>query len=103
MVKAQPVSRGAELVSTRSTPTVPPTSCGAFDRDARDALLSAMPIERANVLRGSLSWSTDSVAAHMMTEPLTLVPEMTAAQAVEQIRARMSERRNDTVSARKST
>ena len=95
VVKSQPVSRGAELVSTVE-PNRAADILRRFDSDARDALLSAMPIERAKLLRSSLFWSTDSVAAHMMTEPLTLVPETTAAQAVEQIRARMSERRKDT-------
>lgn len=94
VVKSQPVSRGAALVSTLD-PNRAADILRRFDRDAREALLTAMPIERAKALRGSLFWSTDSVAAHMMTEPLTLSPTTTAAEAVEQIRARMSQRRKD--------
>jgi magnesium transporter len=95
VVKSQPVSRGAELIGALQ-PHRAADILRRFDNAARDALLTAMPIERAKLLRGSLYWSTDCVAAHMMTEPITLTQTTTAEQAVEQIRARMTQRRRDT-------
>jgi magnesium transporter len=66
-----------------------------IDRDTTDALLTAMPLERANALRGVLSWPADSVAAHMLPEALTVGPDITAARAIDEIRNRVSARGDD--------
>lgn len=61
----------------------------------REGWLTALPLERANVLRGLLSWPADSVAAHMVPETLSVHPAMTADEAVEAIRAHASHLRHD--------
>jgi magnesium transporter len=94
VLKAQPMSRAAELLSALDARRAAGI-LRRFHGDSREALLAAMPIERAKVFRGSLFWPTSSVAAHMMTEPLTLTPTTTATQAVVQIRDWMSKRGDD--------
>ena len=58
-----------------------------FDETTRDALLSAMQIDRAKLLRGVLAWPEESVAAHMQPDPLTVSESASVAQAVDQVRA----------------
>ena len=89
VIKSQPVPRAAELLGALDAQQAVKI-LRRFQHDLRDALLSAMPIERAKALRSMLLWPPDSVAAHMSTEPLTLGPTTTAGQAVEQIRDRIS-------------
>lgn len=89
VIKSQPVPRAAELLGALDAQQAVKI-LRRFQHDLRDALLSAMPIERAKAPRSMLLWPPDSVAAHMSTEPLTLGPTTTAGQAVEQIRDRIS-------------
>ena len=53
---------------------------------AREAVLSALPAERAAALRALQEWPKDSAAAHMVPEPLTVAPELTVAQAIGAVR-----------------
>ncbi|MDT7795581.1 MAG: magnesium transporter, partial [Mycobacterium sp.] len=85
MLKALPISRVDELLAAINSHRAA-AILRHVDRETRDALLTAMPLERANVLRGVLSWPADSVAAHMLPETLTVGPEVTAAQAIDEIR-----------------
>ena len=94
VIKAQAIPRGAELLGALDA-QLAVRILRRFHHDLRDALLSAMPIERAIALRSMLLWPIGSVAAHMSTEPLTLGPTTTAEQAVEQIRDRISNLRDD--------
>ncbi|WP_408632352.1 magnesium transporter [Mycobacterium basiliense] len=52
----------------------------------REALLTLLPLERAKVLRGLLSWPEDSAAAHMVPETLSVRPDMTVLDAVATVR-----------------
>jgi magnesium transporter len=61
-----------------------------IDSGRRDRILAAMPTQRAEMLRGLLSWPADSVAAHMTPGALTVRPSTTASEAVAEIRARAS-------------
>jgi magnesium transporter len=65
------------------------------DEVTREGWLTALPLERANVLRGLLSWPADSVAAHMVPETLSVRPAMTADEAVDAIRGHASHLRHD--------
>ncbi|CAN5485389.1 magnesium transporter [soil metagenome] len=65
------------------------------DGPIREQWLTALPSERAKVLRGLLSWPEDSAAAHMVPETLTVRPTMTAPEAVDAIRASASTMRSD--------
>ncbi|MGB3480627.1 MAG: magnesium transporter [Mycobacterium sp.] len=65
------------------------------DGNQREEWLTALPLERANVLRGLLSWPEDSAAAHMVPETLTVRSTMTAAEAVDAVRAHSSHVRHD--------
>ncbi len=90
MLKSQPIPRAAELLcalnAQRTADILRQSS-----RNVREGLLTAMPMDRAKVLRGLLSWPGDSVAAHMAPETLTVSPTTTAAQAVAEIRNRATE------------
>lgn len=57
-----------------------------FKEPKREALLTLLPLERAMVLRGLLSWPEDCAAAHMVPETLTVRPNMTVSQAVASVR-----------------
>lgn len=61
----------------------------------REQLLSALPQDRAEALRGLLSWPQDSVAAHMVPEALTVRPAMTIGQAVAALRDDAATSRSD--------
>jgi magnesium transporter len=90
--KAQPIPRGAELLDTLDTQRA--ADILRHNRhDLREQLLTAMPLERAKVLRGLLSWPADSVAAHMAPETLTVSPTTAASSAVAEIRARATTQR----------
>jgi magnesium transporter len=81
VLKAQPIPRAAELVADldaeRGADILRQSA-----RDLREQILTAMPLERAKVLRGLLSWPDESVAAHMAPDTLTVSPVTTASQAV---------------------
>ncbi len=94
VIKAQAIPRAAELLGALDAQQAVKI-LRRYHHDLRDALLSAMPIERALALRTMLLWPPGSVAAHMSTEPLSLGPTTTAEQAVEQIRDRISNLRDD--------
>lgn len=66
-----------------------------FKEPKREALLTLLPLERAMVLRGLLSWPEDCAAAHMVPETLTVRPNMTVSQAVASVRERASGLRSD--------
>lgn len=53
---------------------------------AREAVLSALPADRAAALRRLLEWPKDSAAAHMVLEALTVAPELTVGQAIITVR-----------------
>lgn len=57
-----------------------------LDEHRREAVLGAMPIERARALLDVLAWPEDSVAARMHTDTPSVVPSATIAEAVDQIR-----------------
>lgn len=61
----------------------------------RERLLSALPQDRAEALRGLLSWPEDSVAAHMVPEALTVRPDMTIGDAVQALRSDAATLRSD--------
>lgn len=88
-LKGQPAPRAAELLSALD-PQHAVKILRRYAPDLRDALLTAMPIERAKTLRGMLLWRPDSVAAHMTTETFTVRPTATAEEAVAQLRDRIS-------------
>lgn len=54
---------------------------------AREAILAALPADRAKVFRELLSWPEDRAAAHMVPEALTVPPDMTVADVIEAVRA----------------
>ncbi len=93
VLKAQPIPRAAELVADldaeRGSDILRQSA-----RDLREQILTAMPLERAKVLRGLLSWPDDSVAAHMAPDTLTVSPATTASQAVAEIRSRAATHRD---------
>jgi magnesium transporter len=94
VIKAQAMPRAAELLGALDAQQAVKI-LRRYHHDLRDALLSAVPIERALALRSMLLWPPGSVAAHMSTEPLSLGPTTTAEQAVEQIRDRIATLRDD--------
>jgi len=53
---------------------------------AREAVLSALPPERAAALRALQEWPKDSAAAHMVPEALLVAPGTPAAQAIAEVR-----------------
>jgi magnesium transporter len=59
-------------------------------RPKREALLMLLPLDRATVLRGLLSWPRDSAAAHMVPETLAARPDMTVSEAVASVREHAS-------------
>ena len=61
----------------------------------REALLTLMPLERATVLRGLLSWPENSAAARMVPETLTVRPDMTVPEAIAAVREYASGLRSD--------
>jgi magnesium transporter len=65
------------------------------DSARREEWLTALPLARAKVLRGLLSWPEHSAAAHMVPETLTVRPTMTAPEAVDAVRAHASQIRSD--------
>lgn len=66
-----------------------------FKEQKREALLTLLPLQRAMILRGLLSWPEDSAAAHMVPETLTVRPDMTVFDAVASVRGFASELRSD--------
>jgi magnesium transporter len=94
VVESLPVPLAAELLSGLDT-THAVRILHRFQHHSRDSLLSAMPIEAAKHLRERLVWPTDSVAAFMTPETLTLRPATTAEEAVAHIRHRISEQQKD--------
>lgn len=94
VVKSLPVPQAAEMLTTLDA-NHSVRILRRFHHDARDSLLSAMPIEQAKNLREMLVWPTDSVAAYMTTETLSLRPDTTAEEAVAHIRRRISEQQRD--------
>lgn len=52
----------------------------------RESILAALPVDRAQLCRGLLSWPHDSVAAHMVPETLRVTPEMSAGEAIAAVR-----------------
>jgi magnesium transporter len=66
-----------------------------FKAPKREALLTSLPLERATVLRGLLSWPEESAAAHMLPETLTVRPDMTVSEAVDAVRESSSGLRSD--------
>ena len=62
---------------------------------AQEEVLSALPQERAVLLRGLLDWPEDCAAAHMVPEALTVRPDMTVAAAVDALRADAATIRSD--------
>lgn len=94
MLKPIPDSRvGALLVTVESNRAA--DILRQLDREAREGILGAMPLESANVVRTLLSWPEDCVAAHMATDALALSSTTTAGQAVDHIRDRASRRSFD--------
>ncbi|WP_166906899.1 magnesium transporter [Mycobacterium sp. DL440] len=63
-----------------------------LDDSRRDSLLCAMVVDRAQVLRGVLSWPEESVAAHMQPDALNVASTATVAEAVDQIREHVANR-----------
>lgn len=61
----------------------------------REALVAALPLERATVLRGLLNWPEDSAAAHMVPDTLTVRPDMTVPEAIAAVREHASGLRRD--------
>jgi magnesium transporter len=90
VVKSLPVPRAAEQLSALDA-SYAVRILRRFQHEARDSLLSAMPIEHAKHLREMLVWPPDSVAAYMTTQTLALGPDTTAEEAVAHIRDRISE------------
>jgi len=66
-----------------------------LDATTREALLTVISLERANVLRALLEWPEDSAAAHMVPETLTVAQGMSAAEAVEAVRSQAARLRSD--------
>ncbi len=66
-----------------------------FKAPRRETLLTLLPLERALVLRGLLSWPEDSAAAHMVPETLTVRPDMSVSEAVASVREHASGLRSD--------
>lgn len=94
VVKSLPAPRAAEMLTALDA-NHSVRILRRFHHDARDSLLSAMPIEQAKHLREMLSWPTDSVAAFMTTQTLSLRPDTTAEEAVVHIRRRISAQDRD--------
>ena len=94
VVKSLPVPRAAELLTALDSNDAV-RILRRYQHDARDSLLSAMPIDTAKHLRELLVWPPDSVAAHMSTDTLTLGPTVTAEEAVAHIRREISEQQKD--------
>ncbi len=66
-----------------------------FKTAKRDALLASLPLKRAVVLRGLLSWPEDSAAAHMVPETLTVGANMTVLDAIATVREHAAGLRSD--------
>ncbi|AGC60739.1 Mg2 transport transmembrane protein MgtE [Mycobacterium liflandii 128FXT] len=66
-----------------------------FKTAKRDALLASLPLKRAVVLRGLLSWPEDSAAAHMVPEALTVGANMTVLDAIATVREHAAGLRSD--------
>jgi magnesium transporter len=69
-----------------------------LEPEPREALLAAVPIPQADVLRSLLAWPEHSAAAHMVPDVLTVPADATAAAAVDGVRAAASRRRADSQS-----
>lgn len=91
VLKATPAAAVAGVLSALDAPHAAEI-LRRFDDPRRDALLDAMVIDRARMLRTVLSWPEDSVAAHMQPDALTVAPAATVAQAVDQIREHAAQR-----------
>lgn len=91
VLKATPAAAAAGVLSALDAPHAAEI-LRRFDDPRRDALLDAMVIDRARMLRTVLSWPEDSVAAHMQPDALTVAPAATVAQAVDQIREHAAHR-----------
>ncbi len=88
-------------------PSLAATLLGALDSDhaanvlrgikgpKRESLLTLLPLERATVLRGLLSWPEDSAAARMVPETLRVRPDMTVPEAIAAVREHASGLRSD--------
>ena len=94
VVRSLPVPRAAELLTALDA-NDSVRILRRYPHEARDALLSAMPIDEAKHLREMLVWPPDSVAANMSTDTLALGPTVTAEEAVAHIRHRISGKQKD--------
>lgn len=56
------------------------------DHNKRESLLAVLPVDRANQLRGLLSWPPHSAAAQMVPDVLRVPPHLTAAEAIAAVR-----------------
>ncbi|MCB0929461.1 MAG: magnesium transporter [Mycolicibacterium insubricum] len=61
----------------------------------RQRILELLPAQRADRIRGLLSWPQDSAAAHMVPEMLTVSPGVTVAEAIAMVRAEANALRTD--------
>ena len=61
----------------------------------RQRILDLLPAQRADRIRGLLSWPQDSAAAHMVPEMLTVSPGVTVAEAIAMVRAEANALRTD--------
>lgn len=94
VIKSLPVPRAAELLAALDSNDAVRV-LRRYQHEARDSLLSAMPLDEARRLREMLVWPPDSVAANMSTDTLALGPTVTAEEAVAHIRHRISEQQKD--------
>jgi magnesium transporter len=94
VLKYLPVPRAAELLTAMDSNDAV-RILRRYQHEARDSLLSAMPIEKAKHLREMLVWPPDSVAANMSTDTLALGPTVTAEEAVAHIRRQIAEQQKD--------
>lgn len=62
---------------------------------SRRRILDLVPGQRADRIRGLLSWPEDSAAAHMVPEMLTVSPGVTVADAMAMVRAEANDLRTD--------
>lgn len=63
--------------------------------EEREPLLVALPAERASALRSLLTWPDDTAAAHMVPDALTVDVNLTAAEAVDEVRNHPARLRQD--------
>ena len=94
VVKSLPAPRAAELLSALDANDAV-RILRRYQHDARDSLLSAMPLDEAKHLREMLVWPPDSVAANMSTDTLALGPTVTTEEAIAHIRHRISTQQKD--------